>query len=234
LHDHLHFESAYSRFYPAIRRHLARLVGETDADDLAQEVFVKAFGSMAGLRNAESLRPWLYRVATNTGLDRLRRSARTSVTHTPMDEEHEIEGRGVPPGSLLRTVESDAIRDEMSACVRAVVERLPVGQRIALTLSELEGQSDAEIAALLGVSVGCVKIRLHRARARLRKELASSCRLFRDARNEIACEPIAPAGRAHRWVSPGPYPFVPPDRLGKRKEAAQCQNNVVTREAELT
>jgi RNA polymerase sigma-70 factor (ECF subfamily) len=233
LHDHLHFESAYSRFYPGIRRHLARLVGETAADDLAQEVFVKALGSMSGLRNAESLRPWLYRVATNTGLDCLRRSARSPVTHAPLEEGHEIEGRGVLPGSSLRTVESDAIRDEMGACVRAVVERLPVSQRIALTLSEIEGQSDAEIAALLGVSVGCVKIRLHRARARLRKELAGSCRLFRDARNEIVCEPMAPAGTAHRRASLGPYPFVPPDRLGKRKEAAQCQNNVVTWEAEL-
>jgi len=152
-------------------------------------------------------------------------------TAWPVDE---IEGRDVATGSPLRTVESDAICAEMSACVRAVVERLPVGQRIALTLSELEGQSDAEIAALLGVSVGCVKIRLHRARARLRKELASSCRLFRDARNEIACEPIAPAGTAHRWVSLGPYPFAPPDRLGKRQEATQCQNNVATSEAELT
>jgi RNA polymerase sigma-70 factor, ECF subfamily len=234
LHGYLHFESAYSRFYPGIRRHLARLVGETDADDLTQEVFVKALGSMAGLRNAESLRPWLYRVATNAGLDRLRRSARTPVTRAPIDEEHEIEGRGVPTGSSLRTVESDAIRDEMSACVRTVVERLPVGQRIALTLSEFEGQTDAEIAALLGVSVGSVKIRLHRARARLRKELASSCRLFRDGRNEIACEPITPAGTARRWVPLGPYPFASPYRLGKRKEAAQCQNNVVTWEAEPT
>jgi RNA polymerase sigma-70 factor, ECF subfamily len=183
------FESAYAAHRPAIRRHLARLVGETEADDLTQEVFVRALGGLADLRDAGRLKAWLYRVATNAALDRLRRASR--AVHQTFDEEQMSDaarpggGRAVP-----LPVESDAIRREMSACVRAHVDRLPEAQRTVLVLSEIEGHADAEIATLVGTSVGNVKIRLHRARARLRDDLARSCRLYPDSRNELACEPV--------------------------------------------
>ena len=222
-------ELTYARFHPAIRRHLAKLVGETDADDLAQEVFVRALGSLASLRNAESLRAWLYRVATNAALDRLRQRARARIVGPPIDEDGAPEEGRLPTGATPATVESEMIRGEMSACIRAVVERLPVIQRFVLTMSEIEGHSDAEIAALTGVSVGCVKIRLHRARARLREELGQRCRLSKDRRNQVACEPRVPLRHLSLRSARAPYPFDPRIRLGERKEAfTECQNNVVT------
>jgi RNA polymerase sigma-70 factor, ECF subfamily len=211
----LGFESVYSSFYPRIRRHLARLVGETDADDLAQEVFVRALGSLDDLRNVESLRAWLYRVATNAGLDRLRQRARARIVGQPIDEDGAPEEGRLPTAAIPATVESEMIRGEMSACVRAVVERLPVIQRFALTMSEIEGHSDAEIAALAGVSVGCVKIRLHRARARLREELGQRCRLSKDRRNRVACEPRESLRHVALQSVRQTYPFAPRDRLGE-------------------
>jgi RNA polymerase sigma-70 factor (ECF subfamily) len=190
------FHAAYATFRPAIRRHLTRLVGETDADDLTQEVFVKALGAMDGLRSPGSLKAWLYRVATNAALDRIR--SRTRAVQQPFDEEHMLDARGSGTRSLVLPVESGAIRREMSACVRAVVDGLPDSQRTVLVLSEFEGHSDAEIATLLGRSVGSVKIRLHRARARLRDDLARCCRLYSDSRNEIACEPVGRTAEAPR------------------------------------
>jgi RNA polymerase sigma-70 factor, ECF subfamily len=183
------FESAYAAYRPAIRRHLARLVGETEADDLTQEVFVKALAGLADLRDPGRLKAWLYRVATNTALDRLRRAARATLRTFDEDQMSDTArpsgGRAVP-----LPVESQAIRREMSACVRAHVDRLPEAQRTVLVLSEIEGHTDAEIATLVGTSVGNVKIRLHRARTRLRADLTRSCRLYPDSRNELACEPV--------------------------------------------
>ncbi len=183
--------SAYEAFRPAIRRHLARLVGEADADDVTHEVFVKALGRLDVLRQAGSVRAWLYRVATNAAMDRLRRRARGEKAQDPLDEDSTLDLAGPESRhAVALPVESQAIRREMSECVRAVVGRLPAAQRIALVLSEFEGYSDAEIATLTGTSVGNVKIRLHRARARLRGELTRCCRIYTDGRSEVACEPV--------------------------------------------
>lgn len=77
----------------------------------------------------------------------------------------------------------------MSECVRRYVDELPPDYRAVLLLSEDEGLSDKQIAEALGVTVGAVKIRLHRARARLKAAFDSGCSLYRDERNELACEP---------------------------------------------
>jgi RNA polymerase sigma-70 factor, ECF subfamily len=66
-----------------------------------------------------------------------------------------------------------------------------VSYRSVLILREQEGLTNQEIADALGLSVNTVKIRLHRARARLRKELGSGCDFYRDDRNEFACQPKA-------------------------------------------
>ncbi len=191
-------ESAYSAYYPAIRRYVARLVGDSEAEDVAQETFLKAFHSLADVRQGSSLRPWLYRVATNAAIDRLRNPARAKATSLPFDE-----GRLNEDGNPVATcpqpsVESEAIRGEMGVCVRAIVERLPESQRVALLLSEYEGLRDAEIAAAVGASVASIKIRLHRARAKLKEELGRSCRIYRDSGSQVACEPVIPLSRILR------------------------------------
>ena len=77
----------------------------------------------------------------------------------------------------------------MSDCVGQFVDRLPANHRSVVMLSEQEGLMNQEIAEALRLTVDTVKIRLHRARARLRKELGSGCTFSRDARNELACDP---------------------------------------------
>ena len=77
----------------------------------------------------------------------------------------------------------------MNRCIRGRVETLPESYRSVLALSELAGMTNAEIASALGTTEGAVKIRLHRARAALRKDLGSYCALYRDERDELACEP---------------------------------------------
>jgi RNA polymerase sigma factor (sigma-70 family) len=105
--DALAFESAYATFRPAIRRHLARLVGETDADDLTQEVFVKTLDGMADLRNGGSLKAWLYRVATNAALDRLRQRSRAGIAQ-PLESFRRATWRSLARSRMRRTAWSSA------------------------------------------------------------------------------------------------------------------------------
>jgi RNA polymerase sigma-70 factor (ECF subfamily) len=207
-------ESAYGAYRPAIRRHLARLVGESEAEDLAQEVFVKALDGVGRLRDAHGLRAWLYKVATNAALDRLRSRLRRGVQECFDEEAREAPGPGGGRAIAL-PVEEDAIRREMSACVRSIVAGLPVAQRIVLVLSEFEGLSAAEVAALLGISVGNVKIRLHRARARLRRELSRGCRRHRGAGRLSGGLRAADAGAGRPQAHGPPARDRPRSRKGK-------------------
>jgi RNA polymerase sigma-70 factor (ECF subfamily) len=76
----------------------------------------------------------------------------------------------------------------MSECVREFVDRLPTDYRAVLILNDLEGFTNNEIAEILQISLDAAKIRLHRARARLKKELQSGCDFYHDDRSELACD----------------------------------------------
>jgi RNA polymerase sigma-70 factor (ECF subfamily) len=81
----------------------------------------------------------------------------------------------------------------MSACIDEFVARLPDNYKTVMVLSELEGFTNGEIAAILGLTLDTVKIRLHRARETLRKDLEAGCNFYRDERAEFACDRKPPA-----------------------------------------
>ena len=183
------FESIHDAYRPRIRRYLGRMVGEAEAEDLTQQVMLKVNANLPRFRGEADLSTWIYRIATNTALDQLRRR-RTREEPPPAgmaapraDEQDEAWAEASVPSA-----EAGAIREEMNQCVRDFVDRLPDGYKSVIALSELEGFTNSEIAAILGISIDTVKIRLHRARERLRKDLASGCSFHRDDRNEFACE----------------------------------------------
>ena len=89
----------------------------------------------------------------------------------------------------------------MNDCIRKYVESLPPSYRSVVILSEGEGLTNQEIADVLGISLGMVKIRLHRARRRLKRELGNGCNVYRDERNELACEPKAGERISERLTS---------------------------------
>ncbi len=176
------FEAVYDEFHHRIQRYLDRLAGPTEAEDLAQEVFAKVSQALPQFRGDSSLSTWMYRIATNTAYDRLRRRSSQWPGEVSIDHVAPVEDRS--PG-----VEERFVRREMGTCIEQYVDRLPASYRAVVILSEHEGLTNREIADALGVSLDTVKIRLHRARARLRKDLGSGCSFYRDARNELACEP---------------------------------------------
>jgi RNA polymerase sigma-70 factor, ECF subfamily len=178
----LDFQRVYDEFQPRIRRYLGRLAGAGEADDLTQETFARVSQALAGFRGEAALSTWIYRIATNVTLDRARSPGFQLQARTA--EPEALAALGTAPA-----IEQDIARREMSACVRDYVNQLPADYRTVVVLSELEELADREIAEVLGISLEAAKIRLHRARARLRQMLEQGCDVSRDERNELTCEP---------------------------------------------
>ena len=175
------FQEIYDEFHPKIRRYLSRLVGSNEAEDLAQEVFIRVSQSLGQFRGDSKLSTWVYRIATNAALDRLRSPS------FPRKSDASARGQGPEPVEASRT-EHELVRGEMNECIREYVDRLPPNYRSVVALSEGEELTNHQIADVLGISVDTVKIRLHRARARLKQVLGSGCTFYRNEENELACE----------------------------------------------
>jgi RNA polymerase sigma-70 factor, ECF subfamily len=178
------FKSVHDRLRPRVLRYLTRLIGECDAEDVAQSVMLKVSEGLRDFRGDSNVSTWIYRIATNAALDRLRVKSNQPLS----DTELESDADDVAPAAQSAWLEKTVIREEMNACIREFIERLPVTYKTVMVLSELEGFKNAEIAAILGVSLHTVKIRLHRAREKLRNELTAGCSFYRDECDELACD----------------------------------------------
>ncbi len=182
------FQNIYAEFHPKILRYLRRMVGDADAEDVAQEVFVKVNRSLDGFRGESSLATWVYKIATHAATDRLRSSV--SRERPAEDVGDGSDGAGDDGRPRLDTL---LIRKDMNDCIREIIDGLPDQYRIALILSDIEGFSNAELGEVLGCSLDTVKIRLHRARKKLKAALEKHCTFYRDDRNELACDRKVPS-----------------------------------------
>jgi len=152
---------------------VSRIVAnEADADDVAQETFVRAYHALGRFRGDSKFSSWLYRIAVNRSLTHLKRKKRRAAAVDPdSGSRAEIESTlGRPPGSPDELV----IAQEQSERVRAAVSELPPRYRMVVTLFYLEEKSYKEVAEILGIPMGTLKTHLHRARALLRDILAAS------------------------------------------------------------
>jgi len=178
------FQRIHDSFRPRVLRYLTRLVGERDAEDLAQTVMLRVSGGLSQFRHDSSLSTWIYRIATNAAMDKLRSPVREQV----LEDDPDPDEGDVPLDARTLSVEAIAIRTEMSACIGEFIDHLPERYRAVMVLSEMEGFKNAEIAAILGVSLDTVKIRLHRAREKLRDDLQKGCSFDRDESTGLACD----------------------------------------------
>lgn len=144
-----------------------RLLGQRQqAEDAAQEAFIAAWRGLGGLRG-DIFRPWLLRIAANACKDELRRRGRrpsTSLDDALEDGMPEPPDAGPQPEPVLLQGE---LRDRIEVALR----ELPDEQRLALVLCDIEGLDYVEIATAMGTSLGTVKSRIARGRARLRDVL---------------------------------------------------------------
>lgn len=156
------FERLFRDYQRSIYIYLCRLVGDQkQAEDLTQDAFVKAYRALDRLPAEANVRAWLYRIATNTALDWLRR--RRLISWLPLFE------RDHHPATSTSFAESSL----ESVAVQQALARLPARYRVPLVLYTCQGLSTQEIADILRISRGAVKTRLFRAREKFRRLYAS-------------------------------------------------------------
>lgn len=184
----LSFDAVHRTFAPKVLRYLAGFVDVDEAADLAQVTMLKVSEHLGEFRGDSSLATWIYRIARNVALDRLRQRSPELVPVETVDDGDESVAEDSVPQLQSPSAHVTAERDEMSGCLRDFIDRLPESYRRVLLLSEIGGFTSAEIAETLGTSVETVKMRLHRARGRLRADLSAGCDLGHDERSEVACD----------------------------------------------
>ena len=144
------------------------LQNAADAEEVAQEAFLKAFRGLRGFRRESQFATWLFRIAVNEARMRLRRRREVSLESVFPDDE---EGGDYTPTMLAdwREIPSDALlREETQRFVREAIAALPERYREIITLRDVNGVNIAETAEILGISIGNTKVRLLRARLLLR------------------------------------------------------------------
>jgi len=173
---------------PAIYRLALRLMGnEAEAEDVMQETFMSAFKAIESFEGRSSLGTWLYRIAYNAAMMRLRRKQphQVSVESALDDEESFTVPRQLFDWCCLP--ERDFEREEVRRELEQAIQELPESLRVVFLMRELEGLSTADTAAALELSEGAVKVRLHRARLWLRERLSPFfTALARDGREVVS------------------------------------------------
>ena len=165
------FDLLVLRYQHKVVKLVARLLRDpTEAEDVAQEAFVKAYRALASFRGDSAFYTWLYRIAVNTA-----RNAMASRQRRPLDYEadlSETEQSAVASRmSHSDTPEATVLSDEIHATVNRAVADLPEDLRTAIILREIEGLSYEEIAAAMDCPVGTVRSRIFRAREAIDRNL---------------------------------------------------------------
>jgi len=175
------FWEIYDAHYRPVRTFILKMVGDQwTADDLTQETFIKVQKNLNGLRDNKKLRPWIFQIARNLCLDHFR-------SREFRNGDQEVKS-GVT-GSMLPMVQLQMEQRQMSRCVQDKIHLLPETLRSVLVLSDTMGLSHQETADILGIKIGNVKIRLHRARKALKDILERDCTFEHDERSVMVCLP---------------------------------------------
>jgi RNA polymerase sigma-70 factor (ECF subfamily) len=178
----MEFFDVYDSHYRRIRRFVLALVkNESVADDVIQDTFLRVQKNLDDLHDPSRLSAWIHRIAFNLCQDHFRR-----VRSDPVSDDSPTDVEEVPSGS---SVEEAAGQEEMGSCVRDKVDQLPRNLRTVLILHDVSELTHREIAEVLGLEVGTVRVTLHRARARLREILQQDCSFQTDERGVLVCEP---------------------------------------------
>jgi RNA polymerase sigma-70 factor (ECF subfamily) len=164
--DHAAFTELVDRYKHKVHWMVKRMTGVDEAEDLTQDVFLRAYQALPGFRGESKFSTWLYRIARNLCLSELRRSGRRGE-QLALDDESEEKIYHLLPQSG-RGLEEQIERRDISGHVRRLMEKLPLNYRTALTLFYTNEARYEEIADIMDIPVGTVKTYIHRARLRLR------------------------------------------------------------------
>lgn len=164
-----------------LRPYVARRVPPADVDDVVQETFLRVYRGLGKLTDGERFGAWVYRIAGSAIADSERRRAR----HRPATATS-IEA----PAEATAADSEDNLEAELAECIALFVARLPSPYREAVTLTELQGLSQKDAAAMLGLSLSGMKSRVQRGRTHIRRMFEECCELSVDGRGHVTeCTP---------------------------------------------
>jgi RNA polymerase sigma-70 factor (ECF subfamily) len=155
------FERLYRRHVARIHSLARRMLGEAEADEATQDVFVRAWEKLGTFRGEAAFGTWLYRLGINVLL--ARRAAIAKARDRFVEEE-----------KIIELMPARAAHGDLRVDFDAAIARLPAGAREVFTLYDVEGYKHEEIAGMLGITTGTSKSQLHRARMLLREHLEES------------------------------------------------------------
>jgi RNA polymerase sigma-70 factor (ECF subfamily) len=155
-------EAIYHRYKRRVFALAMRIVGAHDAEEVAQEAFIRVFRGLPKFRGDAALGTWIYRLAVNAALSHKSRRANAPVT----ERDDAVSEQGVAAVAESRDA---ALRRQLEAALAG----LPVGYRTVIVLHDVEGLEHEDVASILGCHVGTSKSQLHKARAKLREALAA-------------------------------------------------------------
>jgi RNA polymerase sigma-70 factor (ECF subfamily) len=151
------------------------LHNKDDADDLTQDVFIQAYQSLPKFKMESAFSTWLYRIAVNTSLNRIRKSAKASFIHRLGSIfGGEGENQYVSDTSDQEDPEKILIRQEHSRWLQKALDSLPENQRTAIILSKYDDLPQKEIAEIMDITEGAVEALLQRAKKNLKARLSGS------------------------------------------------------------
>jgi RNA polymerase sigma-70 factor (ECF subfamily) len=161
------FDRLFEEFSAPIYNYVLRMVGDPDrAADITQDTFIKAYRKLDSVTEETSTRSWLYRIATNTAIDDMRR--RKFVTPMGADEERHRQRPDDRPGP-----EAQVMASTLDERIQRALQQLRPNHRQCLLLSDLEDMSAHQIGDVMGLSYGAVRTLLCRARNEMRQALAA-------------------------------------------------------------
>ena len=177
----LSFESAAREVSRAVLDYLVRYVGDPSvAEDLLQETLIRMNKGMASFEGRASIKTWAFSIASRVAADYLRHPER----QTRLVELDEAETLADP----VTRIDERLVIGEMDACIRGTIDTLPDSYRTALILHDLEGLTAEQVAEISDCSLATAKIRIHRARQRLKDALANRCTFYRDEDAVFRCD----------------------------------------------
>ncbi len=172
----------HDQYYHRVRKFiLASVRDESAADDLTQETFIRIQQNLGNVRDPGKISSWIFRIAYHLCQDHFR-TVKKSSTH---EEIHD----GLV--NLQETpIQKKLEQSEMSQCVQGQLNLLPESQRSIIIFADVMEFTHQEIAEILGLTVENVKVRLHRARKKLKSILEEKCTFEVDERSVLVCEPV--------------------------------------------
>ena len=177
-------DALFNTYHDRIFRYVLSLVHDpSEAQDLTQDAFLRAYRCRDSLRDPNAVRGWLYRIATHVCLDRLRQR---KLTVSLDAEDSQRPADSLPSG--WPSAQEIAEREQTGVCVQRCLDFLSDSYRAVLLLHEAHCLTAQEIADLLGESLGTVKIRLHRARRKLKEIMDIGCAVSQDKNGVPCCE----------------------------------------------